>query len=476
MKIKRKNIVDQFSTFLFFSGENNASFIWKTDLVLKKNLEKIIINQNLNPEKIAYNFLSEILIKVDKIKQNHLNSYLQEVCFWSAIKIYNSLYLTLKLLTLEECFLSGNQALIEPEKLLRNYKVNYGNKITTYAQTRLTTIIKDTIYRNRNWKLLTDWGLLTKISKNNREKILKNQGGLTGEKLAEYLLAWQCYCDNYQTANKGKNRKLSEPNLTQLQLMNQQYNLQIKQINNISITADELKQKLKFCTKIARLAVNPITVMYEENQSSLTEENPSHYIDNLAEKKEIKETQQIIINSFNHQEKVNQAILYLAFSLHLTQGEIIKIINQTYPNLIQQQYQLSRKINAIKKAIIDDIIKEKNIAKDKISAKEIKPMICLLDVCLQEYIEDETLILISRCYQNLNSQQKLSLKNEYFQEKTTNPNQKDIVKFDNHVFIDSIRESLAKKLKMIIPNLPKINNQINILIQKFCEQYFNRIN
>jgi len=476
MNINRKNTVDQFSTFLFFTGENNYNFIWKTDLSLKKNIEKIIVNKNLSPENIAYDFLSDILIKIDKIKQNHLASYLQEICLWSAKIICDRLCLTLKLLTIEECFLSGNQALIEPEKLLKNYKINHGNKITTYAQTRLITIIKDTIYRNRNWKLLTDWGLLTKISKINREKFLKTQGGLTGDKLTEYLLAWQCYLDNYQTANKGKNRALCEPNLTQLQLMTQQYNLQIKQINNISITVDELKQKLKFCTKIARFAVNPITVMYEENQSSLTEENPSHYIDKLGEEKEINETQQIIVDSFNRQEKVNQAILYLAFSLHLTQGEIINIINQTYPNFIQQQYQLSRKINGIKKAIIDEIIKEKNIAQDKTSAKEIKPIISLLDVCLQEYIEDETLIIINQCYQNLDSQQKLSLKNEYFKGVISNKDEKDIIKFDNNIFIDNIRESLAEKLKIIIPSIPTINNNINILIQKFCEQYFNRIN
>ncbi len=476
MNIKRKNLVDQFSTFLFFTGENSHSFIWKTDFFLKQNIDKIVDNQNLSSENIAYSLLSDILIKVDKIKQNHLASYLQEVCFWSAKISCDRIYLTLKSITLEECFLCGNQALSEPEKLLKNYKFNYGNKIITYAQTRLITIIKDAVYRNRNWKLLTDWGFLTKISKINREKFLKIQGGLTGAKLKEYLLAWQCYLDNYQTASKGKNRALSEPNLTQLQLMTHQYNLQIKQINNISITADELKQKLKFCTKIARLAVNPITVMYEENQSSLTEDNPSNYLDNLGREKEIKETQQIIVNSFNHQEKVNQAILYLAFSLHLTQGEIINIINQSYPNFIQQQYQLSRKINAIKKAIIDEIIKEKKITQDKISAKEIKPIISLLDVCLQEYIEDETLILINQCYQNLDSQQKLSLKNEYFKGVTSSKDEKDIIKFDNHLLIDTIRESLAEKLKITIPNTSIINSNINILIQKFCEQYFNRIN
>lgn len=476
MSITRKNIVDQFSTFLFFTGGNNNSFIWKTDLSLKKNIERIIINKNLSSERIAYNFLSDILVNTDKIKQNHLASYLQEICFWTARNIYNRLCLTLNLLTLEECFLSGNQALIEPEKLLKNYKINYGNKITTYAQTRLNTIIRDTVYRHRHWKLLTDWGLLTKIGKINREKYLKIHGGLTGEKLQEFLLAWQCYLDNYQTSHKGKNKKLSEPNASQIQLMTQQYNLQIKQINNISITPDELKEKLKFCTKIARLAENPTMVMYEENQSSLTEDNPSQYLDNLGKEKEIKKTQQIIINSFNHQEKVNQAILYLAFSLHLTQGEIIKIINQTYPDFIQQQYQLSRKINSIKKAIIDEIIKEKNISQDKISAKEIKPIISLLDVCLQEYIEDETLILIHHCYQNLDSQQKLSLKNQYFQGVINSKNEKDIIKFNNHLFVDNIRESLAEKLNIIIPSIPIINSNINLLIQKFCEQYFNRIN
>ncbi|WP_330203170.1 hypothetical protein [Cyanobacterium sp. Dongsha4] len=476
MKITRNSIVDKFSTFVFFPDENNNFFCWQTDLLLKRNIETSITEkQKQSCEKIARSFLSSILNKHDKIKQNHLSAYLQETCLWSARIIYERLCLTLKLLTLEECFSSGNLALIQPEKLLKNYQVKYRTKITTYAQTRLNTIIKDTIYRNRQWKLLSDWGLLTKIGIKRAESILTIQGGLKDNKLQEYLLAWQCYLDNYQTCGIRKHKVLSEPNSTHLQLMVQQYNLQIKQLNQTPITPDELKQKLKFCIEMARLATNPITVMYEENDHSLIEENSNNYIDDLAIEKESQEIKSIIINSFQNQDSVNQAILYFIFSLNLTQGEIITIINQTHPDFIKQQYQLSRKINSIKKSIIDEIIKIKNLPQNQTSAKEIKPLISLLDVCIQEYIEDEIFILIEKCYQNLNSEQQKYLKQEYFKEINNSSKEKNSFKGNNQNLVDNIREKLANKLNIFIPQISIINSSINIQIQKFYEKYFNQI-
>lgn len=477
MRITRNSTVNKFSTFVFFPDENNQFFCWQTDLLLKRNIEKIVAEKKKQScEKIARSFLSSILNKHDKIKQNHLSAYLQETCLWSARIIYERLYLTLKLLTLEECFSSGNLALIQPEKLLKNYQVKYGTKITTYAQTRLNTIIKDTVYRNRQWKLLSDWGLLTKIGIKRAESILTIQGGLKDNKLQECLLAWQCYLDNYQTCSIRKNKVLSEPNSTHLQLMVQQYNLQIKQLNQTQITPDELKQKLKFCIEMARLATNPITVMYEENDHSLIEANSDNYIDDLAIEKESQEIKNIIINSFQNQESINQAILYFIFSLNLTQGEIITIINQSYPDFIKQQYQLSRKINSIKKSIIDEIIKTKNLPKNQTSAKEIKPLISLLDACIQEYIEDDIFTLIDQCYKNLNSEQQKYLEQQYFKETKNSNKNKNSFNHNNEIIIDNVRKKLANKLNIFIPKISMIDNNINMQIQKFCENYFNRIN
>lgn len=102
-------------------------------------------------------------------------------------------------------FFIGESSINSTRKITKkNYQVKYGTKITTYAQTRLNTIIKDTVYRNRQWKLLSDWGLLTKIGIKRAESILTIQGGLKDNKLQECLLAWQCYLDNYQTCGIRK--------------------------------------------------------------------------------------------------------------------------------------------------------------------------------------------------------------------------------------------------------------------------------
>ncbi len=177
MKINRVNINDKFSTFLLIVDTQKNIFVWKKDLKLKLNIKKIITKTVDNSEIIAYNFLNIVREKNQNIIASHLTSYLQESCYWAARQVYNQKQNTINLLTLEECFSSGNEATIKPEKILKNYQINAGSKITTYAQIRLKTIITDNIYRDRKWKLLTNWGLLKKISKSKRKRVLQEIGG-----------------------------------------------------------------------------------------------------------------------------------------------------------------------------------------------------------------------------------------------------------------------------------------------------------
>lgn len=39
-----------------------------------------------------------------------------------------------------------------------------------------------------------------------------------------------------------------------------------------------------------------------------------------------------------------------------------------------------------------------------------------------------------------------------------------------------LEKKLANKLNIFIPKISMIDNNINMQIQKFCENYFNRIN
>ena len=359
MKINRVNAIDKFSTFLLISDAQRNIFVWKKDLKLKLNFKKIVQDKVTNAENVAYTFLSIFRENQQKILANHLSSYLQEPCYWAAKQVYNQKQNIINLLTLEECFSSGNEASLKPDKILKKYQINGGSKITTYAQTRLKTIITDSIYRNRKWKLLSNWGLLKKISKSQRKQLLQEIGGLKEKQLQEYLLVWQCYVDNAVSSNKSKRNSLSAPSATQLQLMTSQYNLLAQRFLSpfFELTIDEFKTKLEFCGDKARLFVNPRTTSYEEDKKIADEKIDDNFLFQIENNQTQNIINTILRQVFNALESNLQAIIYLYLGLGLTQQEVINIIQVTAPNFIKQQYQFSRKLNSIKKTLLDSLIK-----------------------------------------------------------------------------------------------------------------------
>lgn len=283
--IIRLNIVDKFSTFLSITDSYKFILHWRIDYKLKKNIKKIILQSSVEADILAYQMLNNLRINNNLILRHHLTSYLQEISYWTTKYVYFHLNNIITPLTLDECFLLASEAITQPEKILRKYQFDGGSKITTYAYTRLKTIVADKIYLSRNWKLLTNWGLLKKISKSNRENILKNIGGLTENKLKEYLLVWQCFVDNYTSFSTTKNKSLSPPNLAQLKLMTSQYNLLGKKIFEFTseLTMEEFKERVEFCGEKARLFINPVTVEYPEDKEINQEENYIHYFNDLEE-------------------------------------------------------------------------------------------------------------------------------------------------------------------------------------------------
>ena len=471
MKINRVNAIDKFSTFLLISDAQRNIFVWKKDLKLKLNFEKIVQDKVTNAENIAYNFLSIFRGTQQKILANHLSSYLQEPCYWAAKQVYNQKQNIINLLTLEECFSSGNEATLKPDKILKKYQINGGSKITTYAQTRLKTIISDSIYRNRKWKLLSNWGLLKKISKSQRKQVLKEIGGLKEEQLQEYLLVWQCYVDNAVSSNKSKSNSLSTPNPAQLQLMTSQYNLLAQRFLSpfFELTIDEFKTKLEFCGDKARLFVNPHTTSYEEDKKIADEKIDDNFLFQIENNQTQNIINTILRQVFNSLESNLQAIIYLYLGLGLTQQEVINIIQVTAPNFIKQQYQFSRKLNSIKKTLLDSLIK--NFSDEQINkiSSDKKILLQLIQQWLEEYIESEILLICHQCYSQLDRLQQESLKNDYY-----------IQSLDNNLIVNQLisilNQAIATKLKLELPKNKRIEKALNLWLEKFFNQNFNKIN
>lgn len=472
--IPRTNMIDRFSSFLSISDTYRFILHWQKDYRLKIHLEKIVYHETCDEENLAYKFLTNIRLKPEQILSHHLTSYLQEVCYWATKQVHLSLNNTINSLSLSECFLWGNEAIIQPDKILRKYQVDKGSKITTYAQTRLKTIIKDKVYLNRGWKLLTNWGLLKKIAKGKREKVLQQIGGLKGDYLTEYLLVWQCFVNNYMPSSPHKNKPLSSPSLSQLNLMTNDYNILLKKVlpSGEELTADDFKKRIEFCGEKARLFINPITIELPEDYEINSNDNPEDNLKFLENNQENENINHILITTFNSLDTLSQSIFYLAEGLNFTQQKIIDTIKLTNPDFNKRQDKLAKDIKKMKKILLDKVIQKLTGKKEKIDEDKIKSLIFILKPWLTEYIESQILLLCEKSFLDIDIKQQISLKKNYFQSSSDNFTFTENLPSE---IINRLRENFNAKLNLELKDETMINNSLMLWLERFFHEYFNRI-
>ncbi|MGI0481335.1 hypothetical protein ACN4EE_11150 [Geminocystis sp. CENA526] len=472
--IARNNILDRFSSFLSIRNSDRFILCWVKDSKLRINIEKIVSQETFEEEKLAYQFLSDIQSQPQQILSYHLASYLQEVCYWATKQAYSSLNNRVNSVTLTECFLWGNEAIMQPEKVLRQYQINKGSKITTYAQIRLKTIIKDKVYLSRGWKLLTNWGLLKKIAKSKREKVLQQIGGLKGDSLKEYLLVWQCFVNNYVPSSPPQNKSLSSPSLSQLKVMTNDYNMLVKKTLSSAkeLTPDEFKTRIEFCGEKARLFINPSTIELPNDDQIDSNDNPEDYLNCLENNQENENINQILITAFKNLNLVSQSIFYLGEGFNLTQQQIIAIIQLTNPDFTCQQYQLSKNIEKIKKLLLDNVIFTLKGKKEKIDKDKIKSLISILKPWLTEYISSQILLLCEKSFLEIDIKQQTYFKKNYFQSLTDNVSFTDKIPSE---MINHLRQNFNEKLNLKLKDEAMINDNLILWLERFFHEYFNRI-
>ncbi len=472
----RLTIVEQFSSFLLVTDSERFITRWHIEPKLKRNLEKIRQKKTIKPEDLAYQLLENIKQKSNLIEVHHLTAYLQEVCYWASKEVYNRLGNMIKSLTREECFLLANSASLQPQKLLARYCLNGGSKITTYAQTRLKTVISDLVYQQRGWKLCSDWGLLKKMSKINRQKSLTEIGGLTGEKLQAYLLVWQCFTDNVASSSPHKNRKLSPPNSGQLQLMTKQYNLLANKLfkTKSQLTVNQLQTRLEFCCKIARQFTNPQTVSYPENfELTSSEVNPITYLEVKEANQESAKINHTLSTAFNNMSLERQAVMYLLYGLNLTQEEVIKILPTTYPNFITKQYQLSREMNKIRQVLLKAIIQPSSSAKKaKISTEKLKALKQPIEQWLNQYIQSQLFITLTKSYHQLTPNNQQLIKDTFSTNSSTNL---EIIKPIKNQLMITMKQKLTNQFNLPLDNYSQVKSHLNLFIDEFLYPLINNL-
>ena len=348
-----------------------------------------------NDQRIA-NFLNNPVPSAEKL----LSAHLQKICWYAAKDFYEKRIQFSNLryqYPPEECLQIASLRASEPIKLLKNFNFEYRRiTIKSYAEKRLWGIIYDKI-RSQNLeaktKSLSDEGILRTLAKKELIEALRVTNNHQLE-ITYYCLAWQCYKEIYQPIQINQNQ-LAPPTREQLQQIADRYN-QRRQEFKISkaIGLDDIQVILKTCVQVVRTyrSSDSFTVRTHDDSSNLMSDPLNVMMqeeETLMQNEEMSQVRSIVARAFAELPDVAQKTLKLWFGLGLTQSDILILLGQVLG--LQQQYQVSRRINQYKKSLIKALfqeLKEKypDLFKDKNRIDEIiTQMQEPIDECLRQY-------------------------------------------------------------------------------------------
>ncbi len=393
---KRKDTIEKFSTFLVLINQESYLGKWHIDVKLRKNMERILDDNQIEEEFLARSFLNTTKINQDKLCSLHLSAYLQEIGFYAAKKVFQRVGNITLGLTWQDYYGFAAEKIAQPELLLSKYNPNREVKIVTYAQNKLEGKIADSAYSSLGWRLCSDWGLLRKMSKKAGRKALEEIGGLMGKSLEQHLIIWQCFQVIYAPNNNKNSRKLSPPTETQYKKISEQYNLMMVE----KINTEVAKIMLATCIDVARKYYNPQTIGYPENFDLADTHN--NLIESLQEENKHQQLQNInnILNeAINILSQEEQILLQLWKGLKITQKDIVTFLKDNFLGFVTQQYEISRKGDRAKKKILEYLIKTLLNDGSKLTKEKLDNLKNPFNSCLESYFIKNINKILEQLYQ-----------------------------------------------------------------------------
>jgi RNA polymerase sigma factor (sigma-70 family) len=205
----RKTLLDQFSTFLQFQGDRSTG--WLTDPRLAKGMGLALERDPSACEADWVHFWhGQRHGQRTPRAIDHLTAFLQEPCYWGAIKVSRQLEAggASGLFGLSDLFQS---AIVACPRILASFDPALSNNLRAYGEMIFRSQLKDLLRKQREVDICTDWGLLHKVSQKRLTDALVAQGlGQEGGADRGILLAWLCFREIYAPTS-GASRRLQDP-------------------------------------------------------------------------------------------------------------------------------------------------------------------------------------------------------------------------------------------------------------------------
>jgi RNA polymerase sigma factor (sigma-70 family) len=147
---RRLEIAEMFSTFVHFKNDTDTK--WNTNNKLRQSIESSLKELSSKSEQFWSLYWYRIwLNNADALAFKHLFAYLQEPCYWAALK-------TMKKLSRIEYELSDlfQMGIAEVEKVCNGFNPERSSNIKTYANVAFPSLLKDILRQRRDADICTD--------------------------------------------------------------------------------------------------------------------------------------------------------------------------------------------------------------------------------------------------------------------------------------------------------------------------------
>ncbi|MEM9164927.1 MAG: sigma-70 family RNA polymerase sigma factor [Cyanobacteria bacterium P01_F01_bin.4] len=358
----RQSLIEIFAAFIEFQADRFSG--WVIDAKLRRSMEDCLASSSVTVTSEAFWALywySVWIEQPESLAGQHLAAYLQETCYWSAIRatrvLANSSY------RLSDCF---QLASAESNKVLIGYNPNRGISLKGYASFAYPSLLRDILRQRQEVDICTDWTLLRRLSKK-RMTVSLHHVGLSAAEIDRYQLAWRCYKTLCGTAESLRTRKMRKPGYTQWAAIATLYNTECQRLAEPGepLTPETAEQWLTQCARWVRAYLYPpLTSLNVPSRGRESEEllddlpDPLHkppmaeLIDQeMAQQRQGQRDQlnAIILTAMGQLAPETRLILQLYYQSKLTQQQIAQKVGA-------RQYTISRRLTRARDALLQALV------------------------------------------------------------------------------------------------------------------------
>jgi RNA polymerase sigma factor (sigma-70 family) len=199
----RQSLIAIFSDFLKL--DSHLALGWISDPRLRRSMQRHLELPTDNSDQVWALYWHQIWqAEASPLAAAHLTAYVQESCYWAAQKIASQ---APSQQTLADLF---QTAIANVPHILNRFDAQLGASFKSYAERVFSNVIKDSLRRQQEVNICSDWSLLNKVSQKRLIEAL-TKAGLNQPKIAVYVMAWRCYQELYAPAQPKPTRQLTRP-------------------------------------------------------------------------------------------------------------------------------------------------------------------------------------------------------------------------------------------------------------------------